>query len=246
MKKIVIYLSLLFCAANILAQTANTGNNVTTNKNTDSIAGFVFVEGGTYICGNCKVTLSNFYINRYLVTQKEWNELMGDNPSTFKGCDDCPVEGVSWLDVQRYISKLNEKTGKNFRLPTEVEWEYAAKGGKYSKNFIYPGSNSIFEVAWFNENSKSRTHPVGKKKPNELGLYDMSGNVWEWCFDWYDDAYWASGDKTNPTGPTSGVGRVLRGGSGGTDADDCTSTMRGKFNPSARSNRVGFRLVVVL
>jgi formylglycine-generating enzyme required for sulfatase activity len=185
----------------------------------------VFVQGGTFTMGctaeqgsDCydwekpahKVTLSDFYIGKYEVTQAQWEAIMGSNPSEFIGCENCPVETVSWDDVQDFIQKLNAKTGLNYRLPTEAEWEYAARGGAQSRGYKYSGSNSVDEVAWFSDNSGDKTHPVGTKKANELGIYDMSGNVFEWCGD-YIGAY-SSEAQTNPKGPSSGSERVLRGG----------------------------------
>ena len=136
---------------------------------------------------------------------------MGSNPSRYTGDDNLPVEQVSWKDVQEFIQKLNALTGKTYRLPTEAEWEYAARGGNQSQGYKYAGSNTVGDVAWHYGNSDHKTHPVGQKQPNELGLYDMSGNVWEWCQDWYGD--YSSSAQTNPTGPSSGSYRVLRGGS---------------------------------
>ncbi len=168
----------------------------------------ILVQGGTFMMGahdefsGNEVTLSDFYIGKYLVTQKEWIDVMDSNPSHFKG-GDLPVESVSCNDVQEYISKLNKVTGKTYRLPTEAEWEYAARGGIKSQGFKYAGSDNLDEVAWCKNNSGAKTHPVGKKKPNELGLYDMSGNVWTWCEDW-DREY---------EGSTQGTYRSIRGGS---------------------------------
>ena len=183
------------------------------------------VEGGTFSMGatseqeydalSCEkpvhsVTLSDYYIGETEVTQELWEAVMGSNPSYFEGDNQRPVENVSWNDCQKFIKKLNRLTGKEFRLPTEAEWEYAARGGKYSRGYKYSGSNNSDEVAWYDSNSGSKTHPVKTKKDNELGLYDMSGNVWEWCNDWW--GCYQSNSQTNPTGPSEGESRVLRGG----------------------------------
>ena len=187
-----------------------------------------------------RVVVEDFQLCKYPVTQAQWKAIMGDNPSFFKG-DDLPVENVSWNDAQTFIKKLNEKTGQKYRLPTEAEWEYAARGGNQSKGFAYAGSSDIDEVAWYAGNSGSKTHPVGKKKPNELGLCDMSGNVWEWCRDWYDDKYYGKSPEKNPAGPDSGSARVLRGGSWYGGADFCRVSSRLWNDPVDRDNRVGFR-----
>lgn len=203
-------------------------NKHTPNTTSDIIGDFdmVYVEGGTFTMGATSeqgsdaysdespahsVTVSDFYIGKYEVTQAQWRAVMGSNPSNFKG-DNLPVEQVSWNDIQKFITKLNTMTGKTFRLPTEAEWEYAARGGNQSKGYKYSGSNTLDNVAWY-YNSGGKTHPVGQKQPNELGLYDMSGNVWEWCQDWYGS--YSSSSQTNPTGPSSGSYRVLRGGDWG-------------------------------
>ena len=186
----------------------------------------VYVAGGTFTMGATSeqgsgaendekpahsVTLSGYYIGKYEVTQKLWKAVMGNNPSNFKG-DNLPVECVNWNDVQEFLRKLNAMTGKNYRLPTEAEWEYAARGGNRSRGYKYSGGNriDIDDVAWYNGNSGSRTHAVGTKSPNELGIYDMSGNVYEWCQDWYGS--YSSSSQRNPKGPNSGSSRVLRGG----------------------------------
>ncbi|MDR3261780.1 MAG: formylglycine-generating enzyme family protein, partial [Tannerella sp.] len=186
-----------------------------------------------------KVTLSYFYIGKYEVTQKQWTDIMGTNPSKFKG-DNLPVEGVSWNAVQEFISKLNAQTGKNYRLPTEAEWEYAARGGESSRGYKYSGSNNVGEVAWYSGNSGDKTHPVGTKKANELGIYDMSGNVWEWCSDWYG-AY-SSSSQTNPQGATSGSYRVARGGGWSGYARNVRVPFRNARAPGNRSSYLGFRL----
>lgn len=178
----------------------------------------VAVEGSTFQMGSedgdsdekpiHQVTLSSFSIGETEVTQELWEAVMGSNPSYFKGSK-LPVERVSWNDCQTFITKLNQLTGQSFRLPTEAEWEYAARGSNQSKGFTYAGSNTLDEVAWYYSNSSSKTHDVATKSPNELGLYDMSGNVGEWCQDWYGN--YSSSAQTNPTGPSSGSFRVYRG-----------------------------------
>ena len=173
---------------------------------------------------------------------------MGNNPSKFSGNPENPVEQVSWNDCQRFISKLNALTGFNFRLPTEAEWELAACGGMKSQGYKYAGSNDLDDVAWYLENSgkvtffsdKRSSHPVGTKAPNELGLYDMSGNVWEWCHDWYGD--YCVDAQTNPTGPDSGSRRVLRGGSWNRNAWCCRVSFRSNSTPSSTGSSLGFRL----
>ncbi len=214
------------------------------------------VEGGTFQMGATSeqgsdadrdekpvhsVTLSDYYIGETEVTQALWKAVMGSNPSNFKG-DNLPVEQVSWNDCQKFIRKLNQKTGKNFRLPTEAEWEYAARGGKKSKGYKYAGSNSIGNIAWYDVNSGSKTHPVKGKAANELGLYDMSGNVWEWCQDWYRD--YSSGSLSNPTGPSTGSYRVLRGGGWRNRARICRVSNRDSSLPDYRSGSYGFRLAL--
>ncbi|MFH0736370.1 MAG: bifunctional serine/threonine-protein kinase/formylglycine-generating enzyme family protein [bacterium] len=187
------------------------------------------------------VNLDSFYIGKYPVTQQEWIEIMGNNPSNFKGYN-LPVELVSWNDIQIFIEKMNTKTGKYFYLPTEAEWEYAARGGNKSEKFIYSGSNNIDKVAWYSGNSENKTHPVGKKKPNELGIYDMTGNVWEWCYDWYDDTYYKNSPVHNPKGPDDGTDRILKGGSWLNYDDGCHTSNRSWDNPNNRNHYSGFRL----
>ena len=213
------------------------------------------VEGGTFMMGSNdtdlgvwdtekpahNVTLSTYYIGETEVTQALWKAVMGSNPSYFIG-DNLPVEQVSWNDCQEFISKLNQLTGQNFRLPTEAEWEYAARGGKKSNHYNYAGSNNIEEVAWYNGNSGEQTHPVKEKKANELGLYDMTGNVDEWCGDFYED--YSSDSQTNPTGPSFDYFRVLRFG-GWNDIDwDSRVSFRFFADPGDRKNELGFRLAL--
>lgn len=191
-----------------------------------------------------RVTLSDYYIGETLVTQELWKAVMDSNPSEFKSIFNKkrlkhPVENVSWNDCQEFIKKLNAIIGKTFRLPTEAEWEYAARGGNKSKGYKYSGSNNIDDVAWCEGNSSGKTHEVGTKAPNELGLYDMSGNVWEWCSDWYGE--YSASPQTNPKGPTSGSYRVLHGGSWHFIAEGCLTRLGGI--PDNRDSSVGLRLV---
>ncbi len=210
----------------------------------------ITVEGGTFIMGGTmhsyeqpihSVTLSTFKIAKYEITQKLWLAVMGTNPSYFTGDLNRPVEKVSWNMVQQFITKLNQITGKNYRLPTEAEWEFAARGGNQSQGYIYAGSNDIEAVAWYYYDSGNTTHTVGTKSPNELGIYDMSGNVCEWCNDWYGD--YSAGDTTNPQGSSSGTYRVLRGGSWDYYSINCRSAVRNYVRPENNPINVGVRLV---
>ena len=214
----------------------------------------VAVEGGTFQMGSRtsgdsgeqpghEVRLSPFSIGQTEVTQELWEAVMGTNPSNWMGLK-LPVEKVAWNDCQTFISKLNQLTGKQFRLPTEAEWEFAARGGTKSKGYTYSGSNTIDDVTWYASNSGSITHEVATKQANELGIYDMSGNVWEWCQDWYSDTYYSSSVINNPTGPTSGSYRVIRGGSWSSAAASCRVDYRGWSKPSNTLGSVGFRLAL--
>jgi formylglycine-generating enzyme required for sulfatase activity len=218
----------------------------------------VGVQGGTFTMGATpeqgdeaqdwekpahQVTLSSFSIGKYEVTQEEWESVMGSNPSQFKGAKR-PVEQVSWDDCQEFIRKLNALTGKRFRLPTEAEWEYAARGGNRSQGYKYAGGNSIGSVAWYTYNSNNETHPVGQKQSNELGLYDMAGNVWEWCQDWYDSSYYGNSPSTNPVNNTSASDRVLRGGCWFSYARNCRVSIRFNFAPGSRHHYLGLRLAL--
>ena len=197
-----------------------------------------------------EVALSDYYIGQYPVTQGLWREVTGRNPGNNKAGDDYPVEYVSWKDCQEFIKKLNDRTGLAFRLPREAEWEYAARGGWQSRGFIYSGSDNADDVAWHEGNSSlgfwkgRRTHPVGQKKPNELGLYDMSGNVWEWCQDWYGE--YTAETQTDPAGPASGRYRVFRGGSNWRVARGCRVSARSCCGPGHRDGSIGLRLVLSL
>jgi formylglycine-generating enzyme required for sulfatase activity/serine/threonine protein kinase len=218
----------------------------------------VYVRGGTFTMGctseqnNCydhekpshRVTLSSFNIGKYEVTQTQWQAVMGTNPSDNKGCGECPVEQVSWNDIQKFIKKLKKLTGKRFRLPTEAEWEFAARGGTRSRGYQYAGGNNMSSVAWYEDNSNKKNHPVGQKQSNELGLYDMAGNVWEWCSDWYGRNYYNTSPSSNPKGPSSGAYRVLRGGGFYDSASDCRVAFRYFSAPSFRFNNYGFRVAL--
>ena len=189
-----------------------------------------------------QVTLTkDYYIGKYEVSQALWKAVMGKNPSYFKG-DNLPVEEVSWDDCQEFISKLNRITDKKFRLPTEAEWEYAARGGKRSRGYQYSGSSNLSNVAWCRDNSGSKTHAVGTKQGNELGIYDMSGNVFEWCQDWFSS--YSSSSQVNPTGANSGSYRVSRGGCWFNTAGDCRSSFRGNCASDYRCDLLGLRLVL--
>ena len=231
--------------------TSHSGSTVSLSAELNKlINNMVYVSGGTFIMGGDEssdqtpthsVTLSSYYICKYEVTQALWRAVMGSNPSKFKG-DNLPVEQVSWNDCQTFINRLNSYTGRNFRLPTEAEWEFAARGGNYSRHYKYSGSNYISDVAWYCDNSGNRTHPVSTKQANELGLYDMSGNVWEWCSDWYGS--YSSYSQSNPTGATSGFGRVERGGNWCGLARYCCSSHRSYYAPGNSFDDLGLRLVL--
>ena len=216
----------------------------------------VRVEGGTFTMGATseqgsdadsdekpthQVTLSSYSIGKTEVTQALWQAVMGSNPSDFNGSN-LPVEKVSWEDCQTFIRKLNAITGKNFRLPTEAEWEFAARGGNKSRGFKYSGSNTIDDVAWYDDNSADKTHPVATKAPNELGIYDMTGNVWEWCSDRYGS--YSSSSQYNPTGPNSGSDRVYRGGCWDYGAWSCRVSNRINRDPTDPSSFLGLRLAL--
>jgi len=225
------------------------------------INNMVYVEGGTFTMGNTylntewpyelempahHVKLSSYYIGRYEVTQAEWMAVMGSNPSVNRTDLNLPVEHVSWNECQVFIKELNRLTKKRFRLPTEAEWEFAARGGNKSRGYTYAGSDNIGEVAWYYGNSHTTqyifTHIVGKKLPNELGLYDMSGNVLEWCQSWY--ARYSANAEVNPKGPTKGKSRCLRGGHVGYPESCCHVSYRGAQSPSYCADEVGFRLAL--
>lgn len=193
-----------------------------------------------------KVDLTgNYYIGQTEVTQELYKAVMGTNPSNFTGMKNLPVEQVSYNDAIEFCKRLSEMTGKTFTLPTEAQWEYAARGGQKSPEQpeIYAGSNNINDVTWYEENSNGKTHPVATKAPNALGIYDMTGNVFEWCLDWYGS--YKGGDVTNPNGPEKGKERVLRGGSWRGDAKNCRVSYRYNYGPDHNRFNLGFRVVML-
>jgi formylglycine-generating enzyme required for sulfatase activity len=249
----------LLLAVTLVCLKAHTGN---------ALPAMILVEGGSFQMGSGSgasdekpvhtVTVKSFFLGNYEVTQKEWLEVMGSNPSSFKG-DNLPVEQIGWYDTVEYCNKRSLKEGltpayrgngdsitcdfnaSGYRLPTEAEWEYAAKGGnKDYMIFEYPGGNSPGNLAWYRDNSGSQTHPVETKQPNSLGLYDMSGNVEEWCWDRYGS--YSGGNQTNPQGAFSGANRVWRGGGWGSTAEGVRSVRRGSYTPSGQTHYLGFRL----
>ncbi len=214
----------------------------------------IYVEGGTFMMGSeaanaeedekpiHEVTLSDFYIGEMEVTQQLWQLVMGNNPSVKEG-NNLPVTNISWDDCQTFVEKLSEMTGMHFRLPTEAEWEYAARGGRRSQGYTYAGSDVIDEVAWYEVNSNNKTHAVGQKQSNELGIYDMTGNVWEYCYDWHMP--YSAQAQTNPMGATTGEKRVLRGGCYHYDSKNCTNTNRHSFyTPDKGGASTGLRIVL--
>ena len=237
------------------------GNEIAALFSTD----MVFVEGGTFSMGQSvvakpaaagdsvdddsprvdelpvhEVTLSDFYISKHEITQAQWEAVMGENPSYFKEGGDYPVENVSWNRAQEFLAKLNELTGGSYRLPTEAEWEYAARGGKYSEGYRYSGSDNVDEVAWYLADNLTQLSRVGQKKPNELGLYDMSGNAFEWVFDWFGP--YSAEAQTNPKGPSAGQHHVLRGGSWKHSSNGCRVSFRSRIE-TTHLNKCGFRIV---
>ena len=216
----------------------------------------VFVAGGSFTMGctfeqgsDCasdekpshEVQLTGFAIAKYEVTQALWKQVMGNNPSRFKG-DSLPVENVTWDDVQIFLQRLNAQTGKNYRLPTEAEWEYAARGGQQSRQTMFAGGSELETVAWCSSNAENSTHNVGTRQPNELGLYDMSGNVWEWCNDYYGQ--YPSDKQTNPTGAKKGTARIVRGGCYAAIGRQCRVSGRKSLYQGGKDYMTGFRLAM--
>nr|VFK50371.1 MAG: Formylglycine-generating enzyme, required for sulfatase activity, contains SUMF1/FGE domain [Candidatus Kentron sp. TUN]VFK51541.1 MAG: Formylglycine-generating enzyme, required for sulfatase activity, contains SUMF1/FGE domain [Candidatus Kentron sp. TUN]VFK55983.1 MAG: Formylglycine-generating enzyme, required for sulfatase activity, contains SUMF1/FGE domain [Candidatus Kentron sp. TUN] len=225
------------------------------DKWTDPITGmeFVWVPKGCFRMGSNdgeadekpvhEVCVDGFWLGKTQVTQSQWREVIGDNPSGFKGNDRRPVESIAWNDTRSFIKSLNRRSGYRYRLPTEAEWEYACRSG--GKDEGYSGGDNPDRVAWYDENSGGETHPVAQKAPNGLGLYDMSGNVWEWVQDWYGDDYYANSPRNNPQGPSSGANRVIRGGSWYWSASFARAANRRRDGSGLRGNVLGFRCVRV-
>jgi len=219
----------------------------------------VWVPGGTFTMGNNtaapgmkvnyeaskpehRVTVDTFYMGRFEVTQAQWVAVMGSNPAYFTGIDSLPVEQVSWDEAQQFCAMLSQLTGRRFRLPTEAEWEYAARGGNSGHGYVFSGGKDMGSCCWYCVNSGGHTNPVGRLAPNELGLYDMSGNVAEWCNDWM--APYSPDDQTNPRGPRNGESRVLRGGHYNSTSPGCTVYDRGWYLPSGKYQFYGLRLLM--
>jgi formylglycine-generating enzyme required for sulfatase activity len=210
------------------------------------------IPGGSFLMGSeeydnekpiHQVTLSPFYIGKYQVTQAQWQAVMKNNPSLYKG-DDLPVEHVSWEDATKFCQKLSEKTGREYRLPTEAEWEYACRAGSAGR-YCFGDNNALLgKYAWYFKNA-DKTYAVGEKLANDWGLHDMHGNVWEWCQDWYDEDYYWESPEENPQGPSSGIYRVLRGSSFNHDKGQCRSVSRGKYTPETVYRYLGFRVVCI-
>lgn len=251
----------------------SSGSNLSNSDFIETAAGLnmkmIFVEGGDFLMGATseqsseadsdeqvirRVKLDSYYIGECEVTQAQWAKIMGTSiyqqaskagqSSTYGVGPDNPMYYVSWEEAMAFCRELSRMTGRTYCLPTEAQWEYAARGGKKADGSKYSGSWSIDAVAWYDGNSGSSTHQVKYKRPNGLGIYDMSGNVWEWCADWYSNTYNVN-ETTNPVGPSSGSGRVLRGGSWGTYAKNCRVANRNNNTPGSRNNNNGFRVVVI-
>jgi len=230
--------------------TSDTTNGAAVMLNDSITIELVKVSAGSFTMGSEKgysnemplhrVTLDEFYIGTYEVSQKLWHAVMGANPAHFNDCPDCPVEMISYADATDFIERLNRLTGLMFRLPTEAEWEYAANGGTDGKRTRYSGSYKVIEVAWYERNAENRTHPVGLKMANELGIYDMSGNVYEWTQDWMG-RYKRKG-QVNPLGAERGKMKVIRGGCWYDTRDGCSIHCRVEMNPSDKNGCLGLRL----
>lgn len=219
---------------------------------------FALIKGGCFQMGEesgsapdnqkprHEVCLSDYYLGKYEVTQGQWEEVMGSNPTSYSACGkNCPVDGVTYLMAQDFIEILNKKSGKHYRLPTEAEWEFAAKDGNNNQRWAGISDEAqLGDYAWYEKNSEYKPHPVGLKKPNKNGLYDMSGNIMEWCQDWYGEKYYSISPKTNPAGPLTGEERVMRGGAFGYSGDLVTTTARNRDKVNVQDGTSGLRLAM--
>jgi formylglycine-generating enzyme required for sulfatase activity len=272
MKKIITLPVIIFCIINVSflgCETEDPDNGTTTTTTVENdpeieriFNNMVSIPGGTYEMGcspddsECEydelpqhtVTISAFKMSAYEITQGQWEAVMGENPSYFSiSGEDCPVEYVTWNDVQDFIEELNSQTGENYRLPTDAEWEYAARAGTTTKWYCGDDSGCVEDIAWYWDDFGSQTqqtHPVGQKTPNAWGMYDMSGNVQEWCQDWYDNIYYSVSPGTDPQGPESGSSRVTRGCSWTHGVGYCRSASRDHSFHSLKSSYLGFRLAL--
>lgn len=260
MKRVLFLLPVLFTLCVCFPQQKYTGEKFTNVKQgilDDLLASMVTITGGTFKMGrdaklrngwgnnerpSHMVNLSSYKLCKYEVTQEQWWTVMGGNQND-DYCRKCPIEEISWNDIVDFLFKLNSLTGRRFRLPTEAEWEYAARGGNKSRDYIYSGSNDLIAVAHMGvAKGIYRSSTVGSKKPNELGLYDMSGNVWEWCSDWYGEKYYGVSIFKNPKGPDTGEQRVVRGGSWVSSEMEHLVRCRSSAYPNVRGIRIGFRI----
>ncbi len=259
-----LFFPLLLSAQNHTANSRRNPNERNDTLSAEQIAVFsrildnmVFVDGGSFFMGRDDsknlnkhdneprhlVNIDPFFISKFEVTQDIWAVVMGDNPSAFKS-ELFPVENISWNDALEFIGKLNNLTGMDFRMPTEAEWEFAARGGKYSLDYQFAGSDFLKAVAWYKDNSQNSSHEVGKKRPNELGIFDMSGNVAEWCSDFYDFDYYKTAQTDNPKGPLNGLNKVNRGGSWLMEEIYQRVDARNVASPDERNPSVGLRLAM--
>lgn len=258
MKKGFIFAAALATALTLRAQLVGEDSLVVVDLPGGARVEMVKVRGGTFTMGNNerrglkvnyeasqpehRVTVGDYYIGRYEVTQAQWMAVMGENPAKATGNDSLPVEQVSWTAAQQFCAMLSQMTGRRFRLPTEAEWEYAARGGAYSHDTPFAGAAAMASAGWYCVNSEGHTHPVGRQKANELGLYDMSGNVMEWCSDWM--APYSAAESINPEGPADGESRVLRGGHYNSTSPGCTVYDRAWYLPTGSYEYYGLRLVM--
>lgn len=279
-KKYIVLFVLVVCFVNyaytVEGASVDNGKSEPLKTIKDSVAGieFIYVKGGCFQMGDVsgnggseekpfhEVCVDDFYLGKYEITKEQWKNVMGSNPSFDTTCGaNCPVDSISWIDTQSFLSKMNSKSGvensktsKNrlkvkpktldiFRLPTEAEWEYAARSGGKTEEFS--GGNDVNSVSWNSDISNNAVHAVGTKAPNGLGIYDMSGNVWEWVNDWYSDKYYASSPRKNPKGPTTGDKRVLRGGSWATAPGDSRTYYRNYLPADYKNEIIGFRVLML-